>query len=152
MAVRTHLVTQMSTCASSYLRNWFTFQTGLTELFDHSIKAVIIKKYSWMIKNGQNFLTYQCPVVFLSRKICQFMSVKVTCIFGGSWLSVSIFLTAKTVRTSWEKFFPCFVWVPKFDWLYVVVMSRTRFRVNPHSIVVWMSRNSLLEAGAKSEV
>ena len=25
------------------------------------------------------------------------------------------------------------------------------FRVNPHSIVGWMSRNSLLEAGAKSE-
>ena len=35
--------------------------------------------------------------------------------------------------------------------LYVLVMSRTRFRVNPHSIVAWMSRNSLLEAGAKSE-
>ena len=31
-------------------------------------------------------------------------------------------------------------------------MSRTRFRVNPHSIVAWMSRNFLLEAGAKSEV
>ena len=25
------------------------------------------------------------------------------------------------------------------------------FRVNPHSIVAWMSRNSLLETGAKSE-
>ena len=37
-------------------------------------------------------------------------------------------------------------------WLYVLVMSRTRFRVNPHSIVAWMSGNSLLEAGAKSEV
>ena len=34
-------------------------------------------------------------------------------------------------------------------WLYVVMMSRTRFRVNPHSIVTWMSRNSLLETGAK---
>ena len=31
-------------------------------------------------------------------------------------------------------------------------MSRTRFRVNPHSIVAWMSRNSFLEAGTKSEV
>ena len=31
-------------------------------------------------------------------------------------------------------------------WLYVFIMSRTRFRVNPHSIVAWMSRNSLLEA------
>ena len=34
----------------------------------------------------------------------------------------------------------------------VLVMSRTHFRVNLHSIVVWMSRNPLLEAGAKSEV
>ena len=31
-------------------------------------------------------------------------------------------------------------------WLYVLVMSRTRFRVNPHSIAAWMSRNSLFEA------
>ena len=38
------------------------------------------------------------------------------------------------------------------NWLYVLVMSGTRFRVNPHSIVALMSRNSLLEAGAKSEV
>ena len=36
--------------------------------------------------------------------------------------------------------------------LYVLVMSRTFFRVNPHSIVAWMSRNTLLEAGAKPEV
>ena len=32
-------------------------------------------------------------------------------------------------------------------WLYVLMMSRTHFRVNLHSIVAWMSRNSLLEAG-----
>ena len=36
--------------------------------------------------------------------------------------------------------------------LYVRIMSRTRFGVNPRNIVAWMSRNSLLEAGAKSEV
>ena len=36
-------------------------------------------------------------------------------------------------------------------WLYVLVISRRRFRENPHSIVVWMTRNFLLEAGAKSE-
>ena len=36
-------------------------------------------------------------------------------------------------------------------WLYVLVMSRTRFRVNPHSIVVWTSRNFLLNPSAKSE-
>ena len=35
---------------------------------------------------------------------------------------------------------------------HVLVMSRTRFRVNPHSIVALMSRKSLLKAGAKSEV
>ena len=27
----------------------------------------------------------------------------------------------------------------KIMWLYVLIMSRTRFRVNPHSIVAWMS-------------
>ena len=31
-------------------------------------------------------------------------------------------------------------------------MWRTGFRVNPHSIVAWMSRNSSLKAGVKSEV
>ena len=36
--------------------------------------------------------------------------------------------------------------------LYVLIMSRTRFRVNPHSIFACMSRNSLLETGAISEV
>ena len=32
------------------------------------------------------------------------------------------------------------------EWLYVLVMSRTRFRVNPHSVVGWISRNSLFES------
>ena len=36
--------------------------------------------------------------------------------------------------------------------LCVLIMSRTRFWVNPHYIVAWMSRKSLLKAGAKSEV
>ena len=36
-------------------------------------------------------------------------------------------------------------------WLYFITMSRTHFRVNPRSIFVWMSRNSLLETGAISE-
>ena len=35
---------------------------------------------------------------------------------------------------------------------YGLIMSRTRFRVNPNSIVAWISKNALLEAGAKSEV
>ena len=37
-------------------------------------------------------------------------------------------------------------------WLYVLIMSCTCFRVNPQSIVAWMSGNSLFEAVAKSEV
>ena len=36
--------------------------------------------------------------------------------------------------------------------MYVLVMSRTHFRVDPHSIVAGISKNSLLEAGTKSEV
>ena len=38
------------------------------------------------------------------------------------------------------------------NWLYVLIMLRTRFRVNPRSIFAWMSRNSLLETGTMSEV
>ena len=39
-----------------------------------------------------------------------------------------------------------------FYFLYVLIMSRTCFGVNSHSIVAWMSRTSLLEAGTKSEL
>ena len=39
-----------------------------------------------------------------------------------------------------------------FNWLYVLIMSRTRFRVNPQSIVVWMSRNFLHKTRAIFEV
>ena len=42
--------------------------------------------------------------------------------------------------------------VTKSKLLYVPVMSRTRFRVIPHSIVACMPRNFSLEAGVKSEV
>ena len=34
----------------------------------------------------------------------------------------------------------------------IIIMPHTCFRVNQHSIVVWMSRNALLETGAISEV
>ena len=33
--------------------------------------------------------------------------------------------------------------------LYILFMSRTCFRVNPHSVIACMSRNSLLKTGAK---
>ena len=46
----------------------------------------------------------------------------------------------------------CYIFYQKVViWLDAIIMSRTRFRVNLHSIVVRMSRNSLLEASAISE-
>ena len=36
-------------------------------------------------------------------------------------------------------------------WLYVLIMSCTHFRVNPHTVAAWMSRNSLLETSMISE-
>ena len=37
-------------------------------------------------------------------------------------------------------------------WLYVIIMSRTRFRMNLHFIVTWWSRSSLLKTGVIYEV
>ena len=39
-----------------------------------------------------------------------------------------------------------------YDWLHVIIMSRTRARVNLHTIIAWMFRNPLLEMGVISEV
>ena len=51
---------------------------------------------------------------------------------------------------------PQYVIYPYFkdrrSWLCVLAMSRNRFGVNTHSTVAWILRNSLLEAGAESEV
>ena len=57
------------------------------------------------------------------------------------------FQEQKLVNQTWEKDKK-----PSFGCLYALVMSRTGFRVNPHSIVAWMSRNALLEAGVTPEV
>ena len=44
-----------------------------------------------------------------------------------------------------------FSWIKlSWHWLYVLIMWRTHFRVNLNSMIAWMSRNSLLKAGAKS--
>ena len=42
------------------------------------------------------------------------------------------------------------IFLLRFILLYILIMSRVRFRVNLHSIVAWMLRNSLLEMGAAS--
>ena len=36
-------------------------------------------------------------------------------------------------------------------WLYVLITSRTYFRVNPHSIATWLSRKSFFKTGAISD-
>ena len=38
-----------------------------------------------------------------------------------------------------------------FNWLYVLIMSHMHFRVNPHYVVAWISKNSLLKTGTISE-
>ena len=40
----------------------------------------------------------------------------------------------------------------RYIWLCVLIISRTCFRVNPHSIFAWMSRNCFLETSGISEV
>ena len=43
--------------------------------------------------------------------------------------------------------------IEKINWLGVLIMLNIHFfRVNPHSVVVWMSRNFLLETDPISEV
>ena len=43
----------------------------------------------------------------------------------------------------------CSEYLPvRFNWLYILIMSRTPFRVIPHSIVTSMSRTTLFERGA----
>ena len=68
-------------------------------------------------------------------------------------------LEQRTVIFFWEKFESSNSWRIFYQFLFittnmilcVLIISRTRFRVNSHSIVAWMSRNSFHEAGAKSE-
>ena len=63
------------------------------------------------------------------------------------------FLQIKTfICNALRDFIPFVQFKTRLCKLYVLVMPRTRFKVNPHSIVAWMSKKSLLEAGAKSEV
>ena len=54
--------------------------------------------------------------------------------------------TDKMIEMIWE------YWSQRHIWLYVLIISRTLFRANLHSIFDWMSRNCLLETDAISEV
>ena len=69
--------------------------------------------------------------------------------FKERYRNHSVILTSKV----WGKHWVVRVYLEaKRRRLYVLIKSPTRFRVNPHSIVTWMSRSSLLETGVISEV
>ena len=42
--------------------------------------------------------------------------------------------------------------IPDWSCCVIPIMSHTRFKVNLNSVVAWMSRNSILETGATSDV
>ena len=66
--------------------------------------------------------------------------------------SLSVLQIKTFICNALRDFIPFVQFKTRLCKLYVLVVRRTRFRVNPHSIVVWTSTKSLLEAGAKSEV
>ena len=68
--------------------------------------------------------------------------------------TMSIFFTSKRKIKKLQKLDIIYnnIRIKQYSWLLVVIMSRTRLRVNLHSMVAWMSRNSLLEKGTISEV
>ena len=87
--------------------------------------------------------------------VCCFFNLKryiLTHIWLRGWVSDKKTFTRPIFGNKTTFFWPDSCFQKKSLWLYVLIMSRTRFRVNPHSIVAWMSRNFLLEAGTKSEV
>ena len=118
-----------------------------------SINCVItgdrVQNILWQCHNLQSSPHLQNAVIMCGTNNIQHNSVKDT--------SDGIVEIALSLRYKYHSIaiFACILLPRDNNWsinrLYVLVMSRTRFRVNTHSIVAWMSRNSLLEAGVKSE-
>ena len=91
-----------------------------------------------------------CNICKLTRS-CSFLQL--SCWKTNYW-NTAVFGVVSTARYYLHVIKELFFWLMLYWWdqkqcLYVLVMSFTRFRVNPHSIIAWMSRNSLLEGGAK---
>ena len=97
--------------------------------------------------------------------LSEFINV-VSILFYGFIEFIILLYTFSVISFVWYREYIIFlIWFSKFsdlllvfncvivigNWMNVLVMWHTRFRVNPHSIVAWISRNSLLEARAKSE-
>ena len=65
---------------------------------------------------------------------------------------LSLLLNTQPFNQTWQKIELCCEYLSaRRIWLDAIIMSRTRFRVNLHSMVAWMWRKSLLETGAISE-
>ena len=119
----------------------------LTLDFNYDLFDVNITSRFYELATDRNFSKFwrlKLPIIqtilkFLVQSSCSLNML----VLGSQAFSNRSFIKVKTTS---KHFFN-----PYFSWLYVLVISRTCFRVNPHSIVAWMSRNSLLEAGAKSE-
>ena len=118
----------------------------------HAFPTLIgfLKKVAWenmlMVHTNKKFLI-SCFYLFLS---CSYL-YHVWLIPRLLHLSGDIEKTPGPLK-DFSQTFSIAYWNLNSLWLYALAMSCTCFRVNPLSIVVWMSRNSLLEAGAKSEV
>ena len=84
----------------------------------------------------------------ISERIDYFKIIIIS--FSGRGYSKSTFAqTKRTIATKHPIYFSSHV---TLIWFHVLIMSRARFRVNPHFIVAWVSLNSLLKVGANSEV
>ena len=110
---------------------------------------------NWMWYVGVNDFTRVIWKVILPHMIKTVIITKITIVIIITMIIVILIMTLIIVKMITIILIMLIIMViirtTSYIWLYVLVMSRTRFRVNPHSQVAWMSRNSLLKAGAKPE-
>ena len=104
--------------------------------------------------SNELFLTFSYLITWLLAKD-PFSSVLLSYMRIAPWTLVIILIFDSTpINTSRRivtLFYTNLEWFDinnYYNWLYVLIMSHTCFSVYPHSIVAWMSRNSLLETDA----
>ena len=142
--------------AVCYYHVTYAFQSEFTLYVFLNVKKLLVRNRCkiWSLNDSNGTWTHNHlvreqtlnPLAKLSRRLrCVVSTYFVLCIsserntqpFGETDQKIELFCEYLSV--------PCI-------WLYVIIMSCTHFRMNPHSMFPWMSRNSLLETGAISEV
>ena len=127
----------------TFFHNWTSYKLKLSGIFKNLIGIVIlvITFCDAVISHVVTFLLFQLHFWYqeVFKKCCRKQNLEE---IEEHTLRQSINLRA-TSKT-------CFVGIIMI--LYLLIMSRTRFRVSPHSIFAWISRRYLLEAGMKSEI